>query len=130
MNQNFSFKKEFVPKILAKQKFITNRAYSEFRAKCKKGDIMYLFTGMRTKNCEKIGDAIVKEVAYWRISEILLYKAEAKTKLSPLRDMTWDLFAFVDGFDDYYEFVDFFSSDKIYRNGILSYRFELITEVK
>lgn len=128
MNQNFSFMKKLVPKILAKQKFITNRAYTEFRVKCKSGDIMHLFTGMRTPNCQKIGDALIKERVYWEPQEIPI-DTSSIANISPILMWTWEEFAKKDGFDNYNDFYNYFSQ-KRYKNGILCYRFELLTMEK
>lgn len=54
----FNFEKQFVPKILAGQKFATIRQ----NAKCKPGDIMQLYTGMRTKSCELLAEKMCVDV--------------------------------------------------------------------
>lgn len=48
---SFNFKPEFVPDILANKKGGTIR----MTQRCKPGQTMFLFTGMRTKKCKRIG---------------------------------------------------------------------------
>jgi hypothetical protein len=55
----FNFKKEFVPKILAGEKFSTIRS----KQRCNVGDNMQLYTGQRTKACQKIGETVCTGIA-------------------------------------------------------------------
>lgn len=48
-----NFKTEFVGKILSGEKNCTIRA----TARCKPGDTIQLYAGMRTKNCRKLAEA-------------------------------------------------------------------------
>lgn len=118
--------KEMVPKILDGSKIITNRAYSKFRAKCNEGDIMHLFTEMRTSQCEKIGDALVLEQEYWEFQEIP-FENQIDYKVAPIRTMNWELFIKMDGFDNYQDFRNYFNKER-YRDGILCYRFQLLSK--
>jgi hypothetical protein len=49
-----NFKKEFVEKIRSGEKRQTIRALRKDGRDPKKGDILYLYTGMRTKSCQRI----------------------------------------------------------------------------
>lgn len=59
-----SFNKKFVPHILNGTKKQTIRAFRKNPIKV--GNHLFLYTGMRTKECEKIGEAIC--VAIYKIS--------------------------------------------------------------
>jgi len=114
---------KLVPKILSKQKWITNRAWSEFRSKCIIGDIMHCFTGLRTKNAQKICDAKVVEIEYWE--NHLIPEFNKKYVRSPLSQYAWAEFSLIDGFDNYNDFVKYFKQ-KLYNHGILCYNFRII----
>lgn len=55
---SFTFKAEFIPLIHSGDKFQTIRR----SMRCKPGETMHLFTGLRTKDCQRIGEAICQEV--------------------------------------------------------------------
>jgi len=61
----FSFKPIFVPKILAGEKLSTIRSTK----RCEVGDTMQLYTGLRTKKCRKLMDALCIGVAPIMIRE-------------------------------------------------------------
>jgi hypothetical protein len=54
----FNFQARFVPLIESGQKGSTIRAYRSDGKVCRPGEVMHLFTGMRTKQCRKIGDRV------------------------------------------------------------------------
>lgn len=67
----FNFKKDFVPKILAGDKCSTIRS----QKRCKVGQSMHLFTGQRTKACQRLlttkcigGGAITIDQHSWAIT--------------------------------------------------------------
>lgn len=124
MNQNFSFMKKLVPKILDGSKTITNRIATDFRMLCRPGDIMHLFTGMRTKNCQKLGDAKVIKRGFWLPTQTPI-KGKINTYTQIISEMTWKKFIELDGFESYNDFVKFFNH-KRYEGGIYSYLFEVI----
>lgn len=105
MNQNFNFMSKLAP-MLFKRKSITNRALISYREKCDVGDIMHCFTGLRTKNCRKIGDGLVKRKIHWNIYMIPLESLNYQR--SPLLEYTWKEFVYIDGFDNYIEFWNYF----------------------
>lgn len=63
-----NFKKEFVGAILAGDKAQTIRQ----KARCKVGDTLQLYTGQRTKYCQKISDAICTEVTPIEIHDVMI----------------------------------------------------------
>ena len=75
--------------------------------RCKAGDAVQLYTGQRTKNCRKLGDAICTGVAQIRITEecpwtIFHTEGDIKTSINGRR------FHELEGFKNEKEFVDFF----------------------
>lgn len=68
----FSFKPEFVGKILSGDKLSTIRSTK----RCKVGDTMQIYTGLRTKKCKKIMEVkccgvapiIIREPDFWALS--------------------------------------------------------------
>ena len=126
--------KEMVPMILSGRKIITNRIATPFRQKLEVGGTMHVFTGMRTPNCKRIGTAEVIEKANWKIYQIphpdnhegVIYN------MSPLKDMNWEQFAWIDGFDTYKykEFYDYFTTHKKIADelGFVCYKFKFSME--
>lgn len=55
MNINLNFKTRFAPDVKAGKKRQTIRLRGKRQAH--PGDVLHLFTGMRTKQCERLGDA-------------------------------------------------------------------------
>lgn len=98
-----NFKKQFVPLIESGEKHQTIRVLRKDGRKPKVGEALYLYTGMRTKNCQKLKEVICKSVTrivisrgYLRLNEVFLHSFE---KLQ---------IAFADGFETYQEFQNFF----------------------
>ena len=122
MNQNFSFMEKMVPLIISGRKIITNRTASEFRDKCDVGDTMYVFTGMRTPNCKRIGTAKVVERVFWRFKDIA--SVWERNESSPLKEMSWRHFVWCDGFDFFVEFKEYFKNHKNRDLGFYCYKFD------
>lgn len=57
-----NFKKQFADKVLKGEKCQTIRAYRKDGRDPKQGDTLYLYTGCRTKNCEKLKEVECKSV--------------------------------------------------------------------
>jgi hypothetical protein len=55
-----NFKKCFAPRIKSGMKRQTIRAHR--KNPIERGDMLYLYTGLRTKNCEKLGTAVCRDV--------------------------------------------------------------------
>ena len=99
-----NFKKQFAPKVESGEKRQTIRAIRN--TPFKEGDILYLYTGMRTRSCRKLGEAkalevqsivIIQSIENVLIDEIALEKEEI-TELAQS-----------DGFDSSYDFFGFFA---------------------
>lgn len=129
MNQNFDFMKEIADRVF-KTKWITNRALTPFRLRCKIGDIMHCFTGLRTQNVRKLGDGIVVNKVVWKVSEIPGVDEVDKIKYheSPLPGLTWTEFYELDGFDSYDDFYNYFKSrdEKVF----IAYEFIRLTRFR
>lgn len=63
-----NFKRQFEPHIRSKRKLHTIRA--KRKRPIKTGDKLYLYTGMRTKSCQKIMDTVCVKVEDVRIWEV------------------------------------------------------------
>ena len=112
--QNFSFMKEMVPLIISGRKIITNRIATPFRQKLEVGGIMHMFTGMRTANCKKIGTAKVLDKVYWwkkhmAIPDNHFFNLRSE---SPLTNVNWLKFSWIDGFNNFQAFYDYFMNRK------------------
>jgi len=118
----YSFKKQFVPMILDGSKVHTIRRRRKHPIKV--GVKLFLYTGMRTKQCKLI--AVIECV---KVEPIVIMPDE-KSLFIPNIYNGWDLLsvnainqiAHEDGFEDAYDFFDFF---KRYREEVL-YDFEII----
>lgn len=66
----YSFKKQFAPLILSGNKVTTVRAPRKDGKVPKPQERLHLFTGMRTKQCRKIGDRICRSVSAISICDI------------------------------------------------------------
>ena len=98
----FSFKKQFADDVESGKKLQTIRG----KARAKAGDKLQLYTGMRTKSCRKLRDAICIAV-----------DSVCITPEGPIFGQPgwWpkdhDEFAYRDGFQSYDEMYDWFCSD-------------------
>lgn len=64
-----NFHSRFAPLVESGQKRQTIRAFRKDGRDPKPGDTLYLFTGMQTKRCRKIGVAVVESVEFVDIDE-------------------------------------------------------------
>lgn len=107
MNVNFTV---FIDKILSGEKRQTIRRASPKWENVKVGDKLTLYTGLRTKQCRKLGEAVVES-----ITPIVLVPMEedcaVKTALGNflLRPFNLRILAFADGFDSTFDFWNFFT---------------------
>lgn len=69
---SFNFKPEFVPKIQSGAKCSTIRKTQ----RCNVGDKMQFFTGLRTKNCKRVGAAVCVGVSKIIICEQDIWRLE------------------------------------------------------
>lgn len=100
----------FAGKIKSGEKRQTIRSASDKWANVKAGDRLTLYTGLRTKECRKLGEAVVES-----ITPITLQSAagwvEANTQLGVFRLSSIDLqnLARRDGFENTRDFFAFFN---------------------
>jgi uncharacterized protein YqfB (UPF0267 family) len=101
-----NFKKQFAPLVATGQKKQTIRAMRKrpFRA----NDVLFLYTGMRTKNCAKILDTVCKSV-----EDITIDPKNGQIKLGDnyLSDNEIIELAKADGFDCVEDFYSFFEKN-------------------
>jgi hypothetical protein len=112
-----------IPKILSGEKIITNRVLTPFREKCNAGDLMYMFEGLRTKDCFKFAIAKVISTVKWNSNDIPKEcEAELGVSISPLLYLKWTTFMRMDGFEKYDDFQAYFQG-----KGMLKcFQFEII----
>jgi len=106
MNVNFSV---FIDKILSGEKRQTIRRASPKWKNVKVGDKLTLYTGLRTKQCRKLGEAVVESITPIMIDT----ECDNVAVETPLGDFNLDLPALNDlvardGFDSNDEFFKFF----------------------
>lgn len=101
---SFSFQEAFVPLILSGEKRMTIRK----KARCSPGDTMHLFTGLRTKSCQKIGEARCQAVAPIKIGAESITIGMGGVVTLMARTDELDFFARNDGFESWQPFRDFF----------------------
>lgn len=64
-----NFKKQFAPMVINGSKTHTIRAYRKDGRNPKEGDMLYLYTGMRTKGCKKLKEVVCTEIKMVDIEE-------------------------------------------------------------
>lgn len=107
MNVNFTV---FIDKILSGEKRQTIRRASPKWKNVKAGDKLTLYTGLRTKECRKLGEAVVES-----ITPIALTPRSAdcavKTALGTFLLTSFDVrfLALADGFESTFDFWNFFT---------------------
>lgn len=107
MNVNFTV---FIDKILSGEKRQTIRRASPKWQNVKAGDKLTLYTGLRTKACRKLGEAVVKS-----IGRIVLHERDSIGGISregefPLTYWEMEILAKNDGFKSVDDFWDFFNA--------------------
>ena len=102
----YSFKKQFSPLILAGTKAQTIRAERAGRSRhARPGELVQLYTGMRTRQCTKLGEA--QCIAVWPIELHLAVGIVFANDGWIRTDEDLDAFARQDGFRDWSEMVAF-----------------------
>lgn len=100
-----NFQKQFADKVKNGTKRQTIRKLRKHPIKI--DDILYLYTGLRTKNCEKIGQNICNNVEYIEILHDGFWILSDKI----LNDKELELLAEKDGFKDFDEMCKWFSKN-------------------
>lgn len=105
----YNFKKEFAPMILSGRKPHTIRKVRKNPTEV--GDTLYLYTGMRTKKCEKIAEAVctrIEPVIIWPDRDEIGFVDHQGGSILMLDDDEIKSLAYADGFDSVVDFFDFF----------------------
>lgn len=97
-----SFKKQFEKNVKLRIKCQTIRKNG--KRIYKKGDTLYLYTGLRTKGCKKLGEGIIKAVESIYIDNNLIVLDGEK-----LNNIQKYELAVADGFRDIYELTRWFN---------------------
>lgn len=103
----FSFQKQFAEPIIAGTKRQTIRA----RARAKPGDRLQLYTGMRTKACRKIGDAVCRAIypIILTIPDHHIRIEQSPRAIQYTSILQAEAFARMDGFADWAAMAAFFA---------------------
>lgn len=102
----FNFKKQFAPDVESGKKRQTIRAFRNDGRNPHVGDKLYLYVGMRTKGCRKLGEAVCKEV-----HQITIDQYGVNLSGEWLRDRQRANFAKADGFEDFGDMKEFFNRE-------------------
>jgi hypothetical protein len=106
----YNFKSQFTPAVEAGTKLCTIRSRAAVV-----GTQAYLYTGMRTKACRKLGQGVIT-----RCDEIIIGRDDAAFPFVIIdgRHLSmveiWAL-SEADGFPDSEEFIDFFADSQVYK---------------
>lgn len=101
-----NFKKQFAPKVESGEKLQTIRAKRKDGRNPHVGDKLYLYAGLRTKSCRKIGEAVCTSVNQITIDDHginidgIWLSLQERDKISQ-----------EDGFDDFSELIQWFRKE-------------------
>jgi len=106
---------DLVPYVISGRKYVTSRPATEFRRKLIIGGNMNFFTGMRTPKVKRIGTGIVKDKLYWWLTQMPTIRGNPMSVTphlweSPLEDIDWQKFAYIEGFDSYEDLYNYFTN--------------------
>lgn len=108
------FKKQFAPKILAGSKVMTVRQQRKVEPKI--GEVLHMYTGLRTRNCEKItSEYTLKGI---QSVDFLISKSKTEDLIDmdvfvdrvPLDRYQLEKFALADGFDSAHQLAEYWMS--------------------
>lgn len=106
----YSFKKQFGPPILAGTKAQTIRAERAGKSRhARPGELVQLYTGMRTRQCTKLGEAPCLEVLPIKMDLIVGLVMAGDSWIRHVAEL--HAFAVRDGFADWWELVAFWVSE-------------------
>lgn len=100
------FKKRFAPLVEAGTKRQTIRAKRKDGKNPHPGERLYLYTGLRTKACRKLGEGICKSVEEITIESHEINVAGAWLPHAPVEEL-----AIRDGFDSFEQILAFFEKE-------------------
>jgi len=121
MNQIVSFKLEMIPLILEGKKTMTTRIETPYRLRLDKGDTMYIYSGIRTKNAMKHGEATIINRWLWNQYFLLIIGANC-----PIPILSWYQFAKAEGFDNAVQLKSWFGKTRYENKNLITYQFKLI----
>lgn len=101
-----NFKKQYVERILAGIKTTTIRQKRKYPIK--PGDRLYLYTGLRTKNTIKLGEAVCSGVFKIKIEDFASSYILVYNGIVLINNPFQETVALRDGFNNYMEMVKFF----------------------
>jgi hypothetical protein len=98
------FKKQLAPKVLSGEKPFTLRALRKDGRDPKAGQTLYMFTGLRTKQCKRIAEKPCRFAVTVKLSwhSIMIPTIGTLNQIEEL-----ELFSKLDGFQNYLEFCQF-----------------------
>lgn len=106
----YSFKSRFGPPILAGTKAQTIRAERAGKSRhARPGELVQLYTGMRTRQCRRLGEARCLEVSAVKIDLLLSVLIVGDVCFGGPKAL--DQFARQDGFADWHDLVDFWVAE-------------------
>lgn len=125
----YSFKKQFGPPILAGTKAQTIRA--ERKRHARPGEMVQLFTGMRTRQCRRLGESRCIEVLPIRIElprerrvpEVMVFTPSGDLARHYMTGRALENFARADGFRDFDDLHAFWAAE---HPGVLTFNGVLI----
>lgn len=89
-------------------KYLTTREESEFRLKCDVGDLMYFWINHRQPSQKKVGVGQVIKRARWNFDQVPEYVDNKRKHTFIFKELTWNQFLIMEGFDDFDNFDDNF----------------------
>lgn len=119
MNQIMSFKSFLIEKVLSREKDLTTRIATPYRAKLKIDNLAYIYTGIRTKAAKKHANAIIINKWSWN-------QAQLKLNKSPLPEIEWNEFWKREGFEDGDSLYHYFTQKQYLGKNLLTFQFKLI----
>ena len=102
-----NFKKRFAPDVESGRKRQTIRKKRKDKRDPRPGQTLYLFTGMRTKSCRRLGEAMCKKSTPISINEDCYITLDGKG----LGRAAGAMIAINDGFERESDFFDFFKKE-------------------
>ena len=126
MNQIVSFMLGMIPLVMNGKKYMTTRLETDFRLKLNIGDKMYIYSGIRTKDAVKHGEAIV--IDRWRWNQSIFTERKifiTENDFSPTF-LKWSEFTKVEGFNNLNELIEFFNQKRYRDKNLITYQFEVI----
>lgn len=117
--------KEMIPLVMNGKKYMTTRLETNFRLKLDIGDTIYIYSGIRTKEAKKHGEAII--VDRWRWNQSIFNQAfhDFMDTSCPI-GIGWEEFSKIEGFEFILDFTEFFEKKRYRDKKLITYQFELV----